>query len=92
MVEIAIIDSKYSEIVSNEVVRMLYKFKPILKTITSDNYKGFSRHQAIAKVLGIDYYFARPYHTRKRGANENINELIRQYFQKGSNFEYITKE
>ncbi len=42
MVKIAIIDSKDSEIVSNEVVRMLYEFKSILKTITSDNIKEFS--------------------------------------------------
>ena len=39
MVKIVIIDSKDSEIVNNKVVRMLYEFKPILKTITSDNDK-----------------------------------------------------
>jgi IS30 family transposase len=42
--------------------------------------------------LCIDYYFARPYHSWERGANENLNGLIRQYFPKGSSFEYITKE
>lgn len=92
MVKIAIIDSKDSEIVQNQVVKMLYEFKPILKTITSDNGKEFSRHQDIAKALCVEYYFARPYHSWERGANENINGLIRQYFSKGSNFKYITKE
>ena len=91
-VKIAIIDSKDSEIVQNQVVKMLYEFKPILKTITSDNGKEFSQHHAIAKELCIDYYFARPYHSWERGANENLNGLIRQYFPKGSSFEYITKE
>lgn len=71
---------------------MLYEFKPILKTITSDNGNEFSQHQAIAKELCIDYYFARPCHSWERGANENLNGLIRQYFPKGSSFEYITKE
>ena len=51
----------------------------------------FSRHQAIAKKMGIDYYFVRPYHIWEIGANENLNGLIRQYFPKGSKFEYITK-
>jgi IS30 family transposase len=42
--------------------------------------------------LCIDYYFASPYHSWERGANENLNGLIRQYFPKGSSFENITKE
>lgn len=91
-VKISIIDSKDSEIVQKEVIKMLSEFKPILKTITSDNGKEFSQHQAIAKGLCIDYYFARPYHSWERGANENLNGLIRQYFPKGSSFENITKE
>jgi IS30 family transposase len=90
MVKIAIIDSKDSEIVQNQVIKMLYEFKPILKTITSDNGKEFSQHQAVAKELGVDYYFARPYRSWERGANENV--LIRQYFPKGPSFEYITNK
>jgi IS30 family transposase len=92
VVRISIIDNKDSEIVKNEVIKMLSEFKPILKTITSDNGKEFSQHQAIAKELDIGYYFARPYHSWERGANENLNGLIRQYFQKGSSFENITNE
>ena len=92
MVKISIIDSKDSEIVKNETIKMLEKFKPILKTITSDNGKEFSQHKAIATELNVEYYFARPYHSWERGANENLNGLIRQYFPKGSSFENITPE
>ena len=92
IVKISIIDSKDSEILKNEVVKMLYEFKPILKTVTSDNGKEFSKHQDISMELEIDYFFARPYHSWERGANENLNGLIRQYFSKGSSFENITKE
>ena len=63
-----------------------------MQTITSDNGKEFSQHQIIAKELDVGYYFARPYHSWERGANENLNGLIRQYFPKGMSFENITKE
>jgi len=58
----------------------LHKFKPILKTITLDNGKEFSQHQDIARELNVGYYFVRPYHSWERGANVNINGLIREYF------------
>jgi IS30 family transposase len=86
------IDSKDSQVVKDAVIELLNEFKPILKTITSDNGKEFSQHQLIAKELDIEYYFARPYHSWERGANENLNGLIRQYFPKGMSFENITKE
>jgi transposase, IS30 family len=86
------VDSKDSQVVKDAVIKLLYEFKPILQTITSDNGKEFAQHQQIAQELDIDYYFARPYHSWERGANENMNGLIRQYFPKGMNFENITTE
>jgi IS30 family transposase len=86
------IDSKDATIVKEAVIELLHEFKLILKTITSDNGKEFAQHQEIARELDIDYYFARPYHSWERGANENLNGLIRQYFPKGMSFENITKE
>ena len=55
-----------------------------LHTITSDNGKEFAEHIKIATALNIDFFFARPYHSWERGANENTNGLIRQYFPKGT--------
>lgn len=86
------ITSKEAQIVKDAVIELLLEFKPILQTITSDNGKEFSQHQEIAKELDIGYYFARPYHSWERGANENMNGLIRQYFPKGMSFENITNE
>lgn len=86
------IESKDAQIVKQAVIELLQEFKPVLQTITSDNGKEFSQHQDIAKELDVGYYFARPYHSWERGANENMNGLIRQYFPKGSCFENITNE
>lgn len=41
----------------------------------------------MAKGLGADIYFARPYHSWERGLNENSNGLLRQYFPKSQELE-----
>lgn len=42
--------------------------------------------------LDVDYYFAHPYHLRKKEFNENLNRLIRPYFTKSSDFVSITEQ
>ena len=64
----------------------------MLHTITADNGKEFARHKEIAEKLGVQFYFARPYHSWERGANENTNGLIRQYIPKGTDFSTLTDE
>lgn len=61
-------------------------------TITGDNGKEFAGHESIAKQLDINFYFAHPYHSWERGANENTNGLIRQYIPKGTDFENGTQK
>lgn len=84
--------SKNSEEVTRITTDMLQDWTPYIKTITSDNGKEFAEHEEIAENLQLDYYFAHPYHSWERGANENLNGLIRQYFKKGSDFTLITDE
>lgn len=86
------IDCKNARIVEAKIVELLQDWKPLLKTITSDNGKEFANHKSIAERLEVDYYFAKPYHSWERGANENLNGLIRQYFPKKTNFAIITKK
>ncbi len=50
----------------------------------ADNGKEFCFHKEIARKSKIFIYFAKPYHSWERGANENTNGLIRQYFPKGT--------
>ena len=86
-----IINNKEAGTVEAKAIELLSDWKPLLKTMTSDNGKEFANHQRIAEGLDIDFYFAKPYHSWERGANENLNGLVRQYFPKKSNFESITK-
>lgn len=84
---IALLEGKDSKALADKAAEMLMPFKGLLNTITSDNGKEFAEHKAIAKSLGVDYYFAHPYHSWERGANENMNGLIRQYLPKGTSFD-----
>lgn len=90
--KIALLKSKSAEEVKEKTLEILKEWKFFLKTITSDNGKEFTLHKDIAAGLEIDYFFARPYHSWERGANENFNGLLRQYFPKGYDFNLITEE
>ena len=86
------IKAKESELVKQATIELLENWTPYLFTITSDNGKEFAMHQEIAIALEIDFYFANPYSPWERGANENLNGLIRQYIPKSTSFEEITIE
>lgn len=86
---IALLEGKDSKALADKAAEMLMPFKGLLNTITSDNGKEFVEHKAIAKSLAVDYYFAHPYHSWERGANENMNGLIRQYLPKGTSFDSL---
>jgi transposase, IS30 family len=59
------------------------------RTLTTDNGSEFSDWQAIER-LGLDPYFAHPYCSGERGANENTNGLLRDYFPKGTDFTLVS--
>jgi len=84
--------SKEAGPVRDATLEILKEWKSMLHTMTLDNGKEFALHQEIAAGLDIDFYFAKPYHSWQRGANENLNGLIRQYIPKKTNFEDITDE
>lgn len=46
----------------------------------------------IASELGADFYFAHPYASWERGANENMNGLIRKSIPKKMPFREITRK
>ena len=65
-----------------------------LITVSSEIQSGtpvFYNTRVPAKNI-FDYFFARPYHSWERGANENLNGLVRQYFPEKYNFDLITNQ
>lgn len=92
LVCIELLTGKNAEPVTEKTIAALMPIKNLLHTITADNGKEFAGREKIAQELAIEFYFAKPYHSWERGANENTNGLIRQYFPKGTSFENITNE
>ncbi len=64
----------------------------IARTITFDNGKEFSAHEAITQDTGAQCYFAKPYHSWERGLNEHTNGLLRQYYPKKTDFTNLSDE
>lgn len=86
------VQTKDAESVEQAIVRTLRsKGLPVL-TITADNGREFGNHENIARELNADFYFANPYCSWERGANENSNGLVRQFFPKGTDFTTITQQ
>jgi IS30 family transposase len=90
--EIVLLQGKTSEEVKQKVIAALEPKKGQIHTITSDNGKEFAGHLEIEEALNINYFFAHAYSSWERGANENFNGLIREFFPKKYDFSLITEE
>lgn len=66
--------------------------KSFLSTLTFDNGKEFAKFGQIRQALGIDVYFAKPYHSWERGTSENRNGIVRKVLPKGRSFDDISGE
>ena len=60
------------------------------QSVTFDNGSEFTEHRRLTDRLGLAVYFAEPYKAWQRGANENANGLLRQFFPKGIDFKRIS--
>lgn len=87
------IKRKTAEQTMDAVIRRLQVLSPkARRTLTMDNGTENARHEDITKAIGIQCYFADPYASWQRGANEQVNGLVRRYFPKGTDFGKITDE
>jgi len=90
--KMAKVESKDAKVIAQAGIQVLSEWMPHLKTITSDNGKEFARHDLFSQNLGVEFYFAKPYHSWERGSNENLNGLIRQYIPKKTDFSTLKDE
>jgi IS30 family transposase len=76
-----------------KLMRRRPKRKPrlIFRSFTADNGTEFHSHKEIELKTGAQFYFATPYHSWERGANENTNGLIRQYLPKRTSMAELTQ-
>jgi IS30 family transposase len=78
-----LVPQRTSEMVNGTINELLGSLPPrLLLTLTLDNGKEFSGHEALADALGIKIYFAHPGAPGERGTCENTIGLMRQYLPK----------
>jgi transposase, IS30 family len=63
-----------------------------LKTITQDRGSENMNYQEVETSLQVECFFAHPYSSHERGANENANGLLRRFFPKKTDFANISVE
>ncbi len=84
--------SKSAVDVTKATIELFVPYKQYVHTITADNGREFAHHQAIAKALAAEFYFAHPYSSWERGANENANGRLRQYVKKGIDLRTVSDD
>jgi transposase, IS30 family len=89
---LAKLGGKNADDLAAKMVAVLSPYQAVCHTMTFDNGKEFARHEEIAAALNLSVYFADPYASWQRGANENTNGLIRQYIPKKTDFDTISDQ
>jgi len=65
---------------------------PLARTLTWDQGTEMARHHDLASTTGLSVYFAERSSPWQRGANENFNGLVRQYFPKNTDLSVHSPE
>ena len=66
-------------------------YNKFVHTITTDNGIEFRNHKAICRALDCLVYFADPYCSGQKGAVDIANNILREFYPKGTNFRLVSQ-
>jgi IS30 family transposase len=79
--------------VGDALIATFAKLPPSLRrTLTWDQGNEMFHHERIERDTGLEIYFADPHSPWQRGTNKSTNDLLRQYFPKGSDLRLVTNQ
>jgi len=84
------LERKTAKLTARAMTTQLKRYKA--DTLTLDNGSEFTNHEDVSDNTGVKIYFADPYASYQRGANENCNMLLRGYLPKKHNIQNLTTE
>ena len=73
------------------VIEQLLEGLPV-RSISLDNGSEFAEFRQLEESLKTLVYFAEPHKPWQRGSNENMNDIVRFFFPKGTDFTKVTDE
>ena len=89
---LVLMPTRKAEVAASAFAGALAAIPPSLRqALTYDQGKEMARHKDLAATTGTHIFFADPHSPWQRGANENNNGLLRQYFPKGMNLAALTQ-
>ncbi len=82
------IESKSADYIENKINKMMKRCKHKVTSITTDNDLAFAHHHK----LNVKVYFTHPYSSFEKGSVENRIGVLRRFFPKKTDFNFVTKE
>ena len=90
MLYVSLCKSRDSSLIVNAFGRAFNGVK--VESLTLDRGSEFARFAEIERIHNTTVYFADPHSPWQRGSNENINDLLRFFFPKGTDFTAVSEE
>jgi len=90
--ELVKVKSKRTKVVSRAIKIALAPYKEVLQTLTFDNDQAFALHEGLARDLGVETYFTRPYTSQDKGTVENRIGVIRRFYPKKTDLTMVTNK